>query len=32
MGQGKGKSTALWPTGFAAWLCDIKIIDEGREQ
>jgi len=32
MGQGRGMSTALWPTSFAAWLCDIEIIDDGRVQ
>ncbi len=28
MGQGRGKSTALWPTSFAAWLHDSRIIQD----
>lgn len=28
MGQGRGKSTALWPTSFVAWLCDTKMSEE----
>lgn len=28
LGTGRGKSTALWPTSFAAWLSDSKIIDD----
>ena len=27
MGQGRGKSTALWPTSFVAWLRDSNIIE-----
>jgi len=32
MGQGRGMSTALWPTSFAAWLSDIGMIDDGGAQ
>ena len=28
MGAGRGKSVALWPTSFAAWLGDSKMIDD----
>jgi len=28
LGAGRGKSTALWTTSFAAWLCDCKMIED----
>ena len=28
MGEGRGESTALWPTSFVAWLHDCGIIDD----
>ena len=28
MGVGRGNSTALWPTSFAAWLRDVDMIEE----
>jgi acetyl esterase/lipase len=28
MGHGRGKSTALWPSSFAAWLRDVKMIKD----
>ncbi|MCP4788579.1 MAG: alpha/beta hydrolase [Fuerstiella sp.] len=28
MGDGRGKSTAIWPTSFVAWLRDSKIIKD----
>jgi acetyl esterase/lipase len=28
LGDGRGKSTALWPTSFAAWLRDSNIIED----
>jgi acetyl esterase/lipase len=28
MGQGRGESTAMWPTSFVAWLRDADIIAE----
>ena len=28
LGDGRGKSTALWPTSFAAWLHDSNIIHD----
>jgi hypothetical protein len=28
LGDGRGKSTALWPTSFAAWLRDAGMIED----
>ena len=28
LGDGRGKSTALWPTCFAAWLGDCSMVEE----
>lgn len=28
LGDGRGRSTALWPTSFAAWLCDSNMIQD----
>ncbi len=30
MGEGRGESTALWPTGFVAWLHDANMIPNYR--
>ena len=28
LGDSRGKSTALWPTSFAAWLRDCDMIED----
>ena len=28
LGMGRGKSAAIWPRSFAAWLSDVNIIKE----
>jgi len=28
LGNGRGESTALWPTSFAAWLRDCGMFED----